>query len=163
MMTTSRAKKGVPIEAIQRVPLFADLNKHEIQEIARLFKEHRFAKGETIVQEGSTGDTLFLIESGEAGVFIGGGGRTTMKSPDYFGEVALIDEGTRMATICASSEVVCYGLTCRDFRALVEKNGVVGWKLLQRMVKMLRDTRKEAHELEDVLGTLRRFDDTYPG
>jgi hypothetical protein len=40
---------------------------------------------------------------------------------------------------------------------------VVGWKLLQRMVKMLRDTRKEAHELEDVLGTLRRFDDTYPG
>ena len=58
--------------------LFADLNKHEIQEIARLFKEHRFAKGETIVQEGSTGDTLFLIESGEAGVFIGGRGRTTV-------------------------------------------------------------------------------------
>jgi CRP-like cAMP-binding protein len=66
-----------------------------------------------------------------------------------------------MATICASSEVV--GLTCRDFRALVEKNGVVGWKLLQRMVKMLRATREEAHELEDVLGTLRRSDDTYPG
>ena len=76
----------------------------------------------------------FLLEAGD----------DTMKSPDYFGEVALIDEGTRMATICASSEVVCYGLTCRDFRALVEKNGVVGWKLLQRMVKMLRDTRKEA-------------------
>ena len=110
------------------MPLFADLNKHEIQEIARLFKEHRFAKGETIVQEGSTGDTLFLIESGEAGVFIGGRGRTTMKSPDHFGEVAMVDEGTRMATICASSEVVCYGLTCRDFHALVEKNGVVGWK-----------------------------------
>ena len=162
-MTTSGAARGVSIEAIQRVPLFADLNKHEIQEIARLFQEHRFAKGEIIVQEGSTGDTLFLIESGEAGVFIGGRGRTTMGSPDYFGEVALIDEGTRMATICASSEVVCYGLTCRDFRALVEKNGVVGWKLLQQMVKMLRATRKEAHELEDVLGTLRRFDDTYPG
>jgi CRP-like cAMP-binding protein len=56
-------------------------------------------------------------------------GRTTMKSPDYFGEVALIDEGTRMATIRASSEVVCYALTGRDFRASVEKNGVVGWKL----------------------------------
>jgi CRP-like cAMP-binding protein len=162
-MTTSGAARGVSIEAIQRVPLLADLNEYEIQEIARLFEEHRFAKGETIVQEGSTGDTLFLIESGEAGVFIGGKGHTTMKSPDYFGEVALIDEGTRMATICASSEAVCYGLTSSDFRARVEKNGVVGWKLLQRMVKMLRATRKEAHELEDVLGTLRRFDDTYPG
>ena len=162
-MTTSEAARGVSIQAIQRVPLFVDLNEHEIQAIARLFKEYRFANGETIVLEGSTGDTLFLIESGEAEVFIGGRGCTTMKSPDYFGEVALIDEGTRMATIRASSEVVCYGLTCRDFRALVEKNGVVGWKLLQRMVKMLRDTRKEAHELEDVLGTLRRFEDVYPG
>ena len=108
---------------LSSVWLFADLNKHEVQEIARLFKEHRFSKGETIVQERSAGNTLFLIESGEAGVFIGGMGRTTMKSPDYFGEVALIDEGTRMATIRASSEVVCYALTGRDFRALVEKNG----------------------------------------
>ena len=45
----------------------------------------------------------------------------------------------------------------------MEKNGVVGLKLLQQLVKMLRATREEAHELEDVLGTLRRFDDTYPG
>ena len=96
------------------MPLFAALNKHEVQEIARLFKEHRFSKGETIVQERSAGNTLFLIESGEAGVFIGGIGRTTMRSPDYFGEVALFDEGTRMATIRASSEVVCYALTGRE-------------------------------------------------
>jgi hypothetical protein len=48
-MTTSGPARGVSIEAIQRVPLFADLNKHEIQEIARLFKEHRFAKAKTIV------------------------------------------------------------------------------------------------------------------
>ena len=46
-------------------------------------------------------------------MFIGGKERITMKSPDYFGEVALIDEGMRMATIRASSEVVCYGLTRR--------------------------------------------------
>jgi CRP/FNR family cyclic AMP-dependent transcriptional regulator len=162
-MTTSPATRGAPIEALQRVPLFSDMNKREIQEIARLFKEHRFSKGETIVKEGSVADTLFLIESGEAAVFIGGRGRLTMKAPDYFGEVALIDEGTRMATAIASSEVVCYGLTYRDFRALVEKSGVVGWKLLQRMVKMLRATRAEAHELEDALGTFRRIDDRYPG
>jgi hypothetical protein len=55
------------------------------------------------------------------------------------------------------------GLHYGDFRPLVEKNGVVGWKLLQRMVKMLRVTREEAHELENALGTLRRFDEGYPG
>ena len=63
--------------------------------------------GETVVKEGSVGDSFFLIDSGEAGVFISGKGRTTLKSGDYFGEIALIDEGTRMASIVASTELVC--------------------------------------------------------
>jgi CRP-like cAMP-binding protein len=154
---------GISLEAVQHVALFADWNRHEIQEIARLFKEHRFSKGETVVKEGSVGDSFFLIDSGEAGVFIGGKGRTTLKPGDYFGAIALIDKGTRMASIIASTELVCYELTSRDFKALVESNGVVGWKLLQRMVTFLRVTRKEANELESALGTLRHFDDNYPG
>ena len=147
--------RGAPVEALQHVPLFADLNRREVQKIARLFKKRRFLKGETVVKEGSGGAAFFLIESGEATVFIGGRERTTLKSGDYFGEIALIDEGTRMATIAASRELVCYGLTYWDFRPLVEKNGVVGWKLLQRMAKMLRATREEAHELENALAMLR--------
>ena len=133
--------RGAPVESLQRVPLFADLNKREVQQIARLFKERRFADGETVVKEGSGGAAFFVIESGEATVFIGGKAHTTLKSGDYFGEIALIDEGTRMATITASSELLCYGITYWDFRPLVEANGVVGWKLLQRMAKMLRDAR----------------------
>jgi CRP/FNR family transcriptional regulator, cyclic AMP receptor protein len=112
------------VEVLQYVPLFAELNKREIQEIARLFKEHRFSKGDIVVKEGAGGDTFFLIDSGEATVFIGGRGHTTLKPGDYFGEIALIDEGTRMATITASNELVCHGLTYGDFRPLVEKNGV---------------------------------------
>jgi CRP/FNR family transcriptional regulator, cyclic AMP receptor protein len=154
---------GVSLEAVQHVPLFVDWNKREVQEIARLFKEHRFSRGETVVKEGSVGDSFFLIESGEAGVFIGGKGRTTLKPGDYFGEIALIDEGTRMASIVASTELVCHELTSRNFQSLVESNGVVGWKLLQRLVTLLRATRKEANELESALGTLRHFDDHYPG
>ena len=154
---------GVSLEVLQHVPLFVDWNKHEVEEIARLFNEHRFSKGETVVKEGSVGDFFFLIDSGEADVFIGGKGRTTLKPGDYFGEIALIDEGTRMASIIASTELVCYELTSRDFRSLVESNGVVGLKLLQQLVKFLRATRKEAHELENALGTLRHFDDQYPG
>jgi len=133
------AVRGAPIEALQRVPLFSDLSKHEVQQIARLFKERRFAEGETVIQEGSGGAAFFVIESGEASVLIHGKKHTTLKAHDYFGEIAMIDEGTRMATIVASSELVCYGLTYWDFRPLVEANGVIGWKLLQRMAKMLRE------------------------
>jgi CRP-like cAMP-binding protein len=134
--------RGAPVKALQRVPLFADLSKQEVQQIARLFKERRFSEGETVIKEGSGGAAFFVIESGEATVFIGGKKHTTLKSDDFFGEIAMIDEGTRMATITAATELVCYGLTYWDFRPLVEANGVIGWKLLQRMAKMLRAARE---------------------
>jgi|SRR5882672_8302521 len=135
--------RGAPVKVLQRVPLFADLSKQEVQQIARLFKERRFSEGETVIQEGSGGAAFFVIESGEATVFIRGKKHSTLKSDDYFGEIAMIDEGTRMATITAASELVCYGLTYWDFRPLVEANGVIGWKLLQRMAKMFRAARED--------------------
>jgi CRP-like cAMP-binding protein len=134
--------RGAPIRVLQRVPLFADLSKQEVQQIALLFKERRFAEGETVVKEGSGGAAFFVIESGEAAVFLGGKKHATLKADDYFGEIALIDEGPRMATITATSELVCYGVTFWDFRPLVESNGVIGWKLLQRMTKMYREARE---------------------
>jgi CRP/FNR family transcriptional regulator, cyclic AMP receptor protein len=148
--------RGAPIEALERVPLFSDLNKQELRKVARLFKERHFAKGDTVVKEGSGGAAFFVLESGEATVFIRGKQHTTLKPGDYFGEIALIDDGTRMATITAASELFCYGITYWDFRPLVEKNGVIGWKLLQQMSKMLRATRKEANELDSALAILRR-------
>ena len=129
---------GAPVASLQRVPLFADLSDDEVQQIARLFKERHFAAGETVVKEGSGGAAFFVIESGEATVSIGGKTRANLKPDDYFGEIALIDEGTRMATITATSDLVCYGLTFWDFRPLVKENGVIGWKLLQSLAKMLR-------------------------
>jgi CRP/FNR family transcriptional regulator, cyclic AMP receptor protein len=129
---------GAPIEALQHVPLFAELDRHEVEQIARLFKERRFAKGETVVREGSGGAAFFLIDSGEATVSVGSEPRTTLRPGDYFGEIALIDEGPRSATITAVSELACYGLTLWDFRPLVQENGAIGWKLLQSLVKKLR-------------------------
>jgi CRP-like cAMP-binding protein len=139
--------RGIPIEALKRVPLFSGLNKRELQKIARLFKKRHFSKSETVVKQGSGGAAFFVIESGEATVFIGGKQHATLKPGEYFGEIALIDEGTRMATITA---------TYWDFRPLVENNGVIGWKLLQRMATLLRATRQEASELEGALAILRR-------
>ena len=129
---------GAPVDAVRRVPLFAELDRHEVEQIARLFKERRFSKGETVVREASGGAAFFLIDSGEATVSVGGADRATLQAGDYFGEIALIDEGTRSATITASSELVCYGLTFWDFRPLVQENGAIGWKLLQSMAKKLR-------------------------
>lgn len=137
---------GAPIEVLQRVPLFADLNRKELGQIARLFKERRFAGGETVAREGSGGAAFYLIDSGEATVTLRGEQRTTLKPGDYFGEIALIDEGARSATVTASSDLLCWGLTFWDFRPLVQGNAAIGWKLLQALAKLLRDAERRGHE-----------------
>jgi CRP-like cAMP-binding protein len=129
---------GAPIELLQRVPLFAELDPPELEQIARLFKERHFARGDTVIMEGSGGAAFFLIASGGATVLVGGAERPPLLPGDYFGEIALIDEGRRSATITASSELVCYGLTFWEFRPLVEGNGTIAWKLLQSLAKKLR-------------------------
>jgi CRP-like cAMP-binding protein len=131
--------QGAPVEVLRRVRLFADLDAHEVEEIAREFKQRSFPKGETIIREGTGGAAFYVIESGEVTVTIGGDFRATLGPGDYFGEIALLDEGARIATVTAASDVDCYGLTLWEFRPLVEENGVIGWKLLQTLARELRD------------------------
>ena len=134
---------GVPVDVLKRVPLFADLDRREAAQIARLFKERRFAQGETVAREGSGGAAFFLIDSGEATVSVKGRPRATLKPGDCFGEIALIDGGERSATVLAASELVCYGLTYWDFRPLVQQNAGIGWKLLQSLARKLRASESE--------------------
>ncbi|MCU1426083.1 MAG: Phosphoenolpyruvate synthase/pyruvate phosphate dikinase [Actinomycetia bacterium] len=131
------------VEAIERVPFFANMSPRDVEGIAALFKERRFAAGETVTKEGAGGAAFFVIESGEASVSVGGRVRAKLTKGDYFGEIALIDEGARSATITASSELVCYGLTYWEFRPLVQQNATIAWNLLQTLAKRLRTAQDD--------------------
>ncbi len=126
------------VELLQRVPLFADFERRELQRLARSFRERTFQAGSTVADEGKTGAGFFVIESGEATVSVRGAERGKLRAGDYFGEVALIDDGARSATVKAETDLHCYGLTSWEFRPLVEDNASMAWKLLETMAKRLR-------------------------
>ena len=91
------------------------------------------------------GDPL-LGGSVVATVLVAGQERGTLEAGDYLGEISLIDEGERSATVMAKTDLVCQGLTYWDFQPLVQENPMVGWKLLQSLARKLRRNEQELAE-----------------
>ena len=140
------ASMPAPEELIRQVPLFSELNKSEMQGLASSMKERQFDEGDTVAAEGSTGVGFFIIDEGEATVSVHGEEVRTLKHGDYFGEVALIDDGARTATVTAKTPLKCYGITSWEFRPLVEDNAKLAWTMLQTIAKRLRDAEKRSTE-----------------
>lgn len=123
------------VELLKRVPLFADLNGGELQQIANSMKQRTFSAGQEIAVEGQSGVGFFVIEDGQAIVTVHGDEVRRLGPGDYFGEVALITQGARTATVTADTDLKTYGMTFWDFRPLVEDTPSIAWKLLQSAVK----------------------------
>jgi CRP/FNR family transcriptional regulator, cyclic AMP receptor protein len=134
-----RAMAEAPVELIKRVPLFSDLNNRELKQIAQSMKERTFNAGDTVTEEGKGGIGFFVIADGTAKVTIGGEQVRTFGTGDYFGEIGLIADIDRTATITAENELTCYGMTSWDFRPLVESNASIAWKMLQVMAQRLKE------------------------
>ena len=132
------AVAGAPTELLKKVPLFAGLNDKELQEIATSMRERRFKAGDTVTQEGAGGVGFFVVQEGEADVNVGGEAKGSVGPGQYFGEIALINESPRTATLTARTDMVCYGMTPWDFRPLVETNSTIAWKLLTAMAEKMR-------------------------
>jgi CRP/FNR family cyclic AMP-dependent transcriptional regulator len=125
-------------EMLKKVPIFADLERRDLEQISGSMRERRFAAGNTVTQEGAGGIGFFVVESGQAEVSVDGVSRGTIGPGDYFGEIALLTGSDRTATITATSDMLCYGMTAWEFRPLVESNSAIAWKLLTAMAEKLR-------------------------
>jgi SulP family sulfate permease len=122
--------------------LFSDLDRRDLERIAGSMKERTFNAGDTVLVEGESGVGFFVIDTGNATVSVGGQERRKLGPGDYFGEVALLAQTDRTATITADGELRCYGLTSWAFRPLIEENASLAWKLLQSLGKMLSDRQR---------------------
>ena len=135
------AAMSAPVETLQNVQLFSTLEEEDMEELARQLHERRFPEGAEVTTEGSTGAGFFVIAAGNAEVLVGGEHRTTLGPGDYFGEVALIDDGIRSASIVAATDLLCYGLTPWEFRPFVEEHPKVAWALLEALARRIRESQ----------------------
>ena len=122
-------------ELLRRVPLFSDLDNRELHQVAESMKRRQFSAGQEIAREGESGVGFFVIQEGDAKVSVHGQERRRLGPGDYFGEIALIAQGARTATVTAESDLTALGMTFWDFRPLVEGNASIAWKLLQSFAK----------------------------
>jgi CRP/FNR family transcriptional regulator, cyclic AMP receptor protein len=127
------------VDLLRRVPIFEGLDNRDLERIAGSLKQRTFRAGDTVTTEGQGGVGFFVIEDGEAKVTIHGSERRRLGPGDYFGEVALLNDSPRTATITAETELRCFGMTSWDFKPLVESHGSIAWKMLQAMAKNYAD------------------------
>lgn len=135
-----------PVETLRMVPLFANLDDKDLDQLSRQMHERRFPEGAEVTTEGATGAGFFVIVEGNADVSVGGEHRTTLGPGDHFGEVALIDDGVRSASIMAATDLLCYGLTPWEFRPFVEDHPQVAWALLETLARRARESSAPADD-----------------
>jgi CRP-like cAMP-binding protein len=125
-------------DELARVPLFQGLNRRQLNKLARQARTRRFAAGTPVVREGEmSGIGFFVIEDGQAAVTVGKKKVATLGPGDYFGELALIAERPRAATVTAETALDCLDISFWTFRKFAKANPDVMWSLLQRVVDLL--------------------------
>jgi CRP-like cAMP-binding protein len=126
-------------DSLKQVPLFAELSKRDLRQLADAMHERTFDAGRQITMEGENGLGFFVVADGTATVSIDGQTRRTLGPGDYFGEMAMIDGGARSAQVGAETDLTCYGMTAWNFRPFLKDHPDLVWALLQTLVARLRE------------------------
>jgi CRP-like cAMP-binding protein len=117
--------------------LFAELKERQLKKLGAKFRERIFEPGTSVVQEGKmSGVGFFVITEGEAVVSVSRKDVATLSAGDYFGEVALVIEAERTATVTATTQLQCLEIPVWDFRDFALQNPDVTWKLLQHVIEI---------------------------
>ena len=130
---------------LARVPLFEGLNRRQLNRLAGEARERRFSPGTPVVREGEmSGIGFFVIRDGTASVTVGKKKVATLGPGDYFGELAMVAERPRRATVTAETPLDCLDISVWTFRKFAKANPDVTWSLLQRVAELLDEAESRA-------------------
>ena len=139
--------KKESLERLGSVRLFDGLSKADIRILYEITKVVHHDEGHTIIGEGDQGAGFQLILEGEARVVRGGRTVARLGPGEFYGEMALIDQGARTATVIAATPLTVLAIAAWDFRPLVKRRPEMAWKLLVHLTGRLREVQKQQDTL----------------
>ncbi len=126
-------------EMLAKVPLFQDLPKKSLDRIAKFVRQRNFQAGDTIFKEGEEGVGFFLVTSGKVDVSRAGSTLATISDGGFFGEMALLDNHRRSATVKATADTACLAIMRSDFIAELRNNPDLAVEMLNTMSRRVRE------------------------
>lgn len=142
-----RTRKEVR-QILRTVPLFDGLKGREIAAIERILHQRIYEPGEVIFRQGEPGVGMYIIERGDVDVVYEETNQVLAELSDgeFFGELALVDESPRIATVIAKSRSQILGFFQSDLLALIDRNPRLGIKIVMRLVSVVGERLKNSNE-----------------
>jgi len=137
-------RKDAKIELIAKVPLFAGLAKQQLTRVASIADEIDLPEGKVLTRQGERGREFFILLEGEAEVRRNGRKLATRRAGEFFGEIALISDIPRVATVTATTPVRALVIRDREFRALLERTPAIALDVLTAVAERLPTTAHDA-------------------
>jgi CRP/FNR family transcriptional regulator, cyclic AMP receptor protein len=131
------------VQALKGVPLFEDLSRKELVQLERVCEDLEVEPGKVLCRQGQTGHEFFVIVDGKLQVTRTGRPVATLSSGDFVGEIALLTELPRTATVTAETAVRLFVLTRREFHAVLDQNPRVERKVLRALARRLAETSSD--------------------
>ena len=131
-------RRNEKVDLIKRVPLFADCSRGELEQIAQLADEVDLDEGKELTRLGESGREFFVLLEGEADVSQDGQSINTLRAGDFFGEIALVEDTPRTATVIATTPVRVLVITDRAFRQLLENQHEIQRKVLVALAERVK-------------------------
>jgi CRP/FNR family transcriptional regulator, cyclic AMP receptor protein len=133
-----RLGSNAKVDLLKSVPLFAGCSKKELEVLASIADEIDLKDGSVLTREGQPGREFFVLIEGTVDVTQGGDSVAKLEGGDWFGEIALLTQATRTATVTAASPVRVLVVTDRAFRQVLETTPTIAVKMLERVGERLR-------------------------
>ncbi|HEY6835774.1 MAG TPA: cyclic nucleotide-binding domain-containing protein [Gaiellaceae bacterium] len=130
-------RRNQKVELIRHAPLFAHLSKRQLEQIAQIADEIDLREGKEMTTQGARGREFFVLLDGNADVKKNGRRINRMGPGDFFGEIALVSDTPRTATVIATSPVRALVITDRSFRRLMTDSPQIQDRVLSALAARL--------------------------